>query len=171
MTQEGKLQCAANYIRKRGVKDEDLKQEIYLAALETDIGGIRNPSAKLIRAFDKALEKSEKRSDLSLNREDVLDEAICISLEKMFNNIERDDIVKIVRECQEGFELDNWKFGIDILLYRYGFIDGNTHSLYECPEYFNKKLTVTRYFQLEMKALKKLRYIFICSKKLKYSDF
>lgn len=171
MTQEGKLKCAANYIRKRGIKNEDLKQDIYLAALETDITNLVNPSAKLIRAFDKVLEKSETVHNLSLSKEEILDEVVTITLEEMFNNIERGDIVKLVRECQDNFELDNWKFGVDILLYRYGFIDGKTHSLCECPEYFGKKLTVVRFFQLEMRALKKLRYALICSKKLNYNDF
>lgn len=171
MTQERKLNCAANYIRRRNIKDEDLKQEIYLAALETNVDGLINPSAKLIRAFGKALEKSEKRSDLSLSKDDVFDEVVTNALRKMFNNIERDDVIKLIRECQDSFELDNWKFGTEILLYRFGAIDGKTHSLFECPDYFGKKLTAVRYAQLEMRALKKLRYMFICNKKLHFSDF
>lgn len=154
ITNETAVRTATNYVAKRCIEDEDLIQDIYLAALECVGKESSNPSAKIISKIEQTVKKSEKLSLQEEYFEDIADDLElinCLLNNKLFTSLQQQETNKILSDIIEDLPSLEGK----VIKSSFGLGDEDPMLLAELAEMYG--ISYSRARQILNKGLRNLR--------------
>lgn len=168
ITTEQKIQRAENFIKKYNVQDEDMKQDIYLIALQTTTPQQFSSQSLNVVRFGNASAAEARKQQLfeevsidSMPDEEAL-ELIELIQDEAYNSNWEDLTAKLISEELEPILNELTAREQEVLHYRFGFNNVRELTQDEVGRMYN--LSRERIRQIEAKALRKLRHPSRCKR-------